>query len=87
MQFIRLKKTNSLLYDREKYSLLVTKLDDITKNGAKCRADYDVRRLYELHVINEEKRIFRSDGGKEIVVADEMFDILSKTHLSTEGSC
>ena len=40
------KNTNSFLYDREKYSLLVTKLDDITKNGAKCRADYDIRGFF-----------------------------------------
>ena len=71
------KNSNSFLVNDEKYNLLVNRIEEVSKNGAKMRTDFDIRKNYEIHVINDVMRIFRSDT-QELVRTSVIFDILTK---------
>ena len=53
--------------------------------GAKERQDYDIRRLYVVHIVKDVKRIFKSDT--RIIRIDDIIDILQKAPSSTGQGC
>ena len=59
------KNNNSYLVNDAQYNLLVNRIEEISKNGAKMRTDFNVRKNYEIHVINDVKRIFGSNTQKD----------------------
>ena len=76
------KRYNSFLLNAEKYDALVAKLEDIAKNGPKSRKDYSLRKSYEVHVVSDSKRIFKTNNNKQVLRMDEMFDTMQQIHCS-----
>ena len=77
------KKANTFLFSAEKYDAMIAKLEAIARIGPKERKDYFLWDIYEIHVLNDVKRIFKKKDNREIVRMHEMYDILQTVHSST----